>query len=208
MSVDDNYVKAMGFLQERIHILDVDGLSELSETEIETFFTERASTISLPKKEFDSIVDGSDFDPAFEIISYYADSIDGLSNKQLSIVWSLMEDLFFLGRKIGVARGLTDKHETLKEYTRYIKRKIQPDAMAKDLYAKAGAKKFLKSREAAFRWMNQTLHETPDISKNRLAAMLEAKSKEEGLIFGRIIPEGTAKDYARKCINDYLRGVE
>lgn len=208
MSVDDAKEKVMSELCERFQILNVDGLSELSKDEIEDLFNAQRTTFSLQKEQFDSIVEGSDFDPVFDIVSYYAESINDLSSKQFLMVWFLMEDLFFLGRQSGIAKGISDNHETLKNYTKFIKTKIQPDNIAKDIYAKAGAKKFYRSREAAFKWMREALQENPSLSKNRLAAMLEAKSKEEGRVFGRVIPEGTAKDYARKCINDFINGVE
>ena len=83
---------------------------------------------------------------------------------------------------------------------------MQPEAIVKQHFAKSGAKKFLASRKAAFEWMELALEETPNLSKNRLAAMLEAKSREDDLPFGRIIPEGTAKDYARKYINERTKG--
>ena len=189
-------------------IVILDSVNELNEEELETFINNPEQSYSVNEEVFNAIVSSVACDELSEIIDYFTTSIDGLTKKQNFLVSFLMFEIFYLGRLSGLAKGLTREHGTLIEYTKFVKKRIQPENIAKEYFAKSGAMKFQSSRKAAFEWMQIALEESPHLSKNRLAAMLEAKSKEEGLPFGRIIPEGTAKDYARKFINDIKQGVE
>lgn len=72
--------------------------------------------------------------------------------------------------------------------------------------SQTGSMKAKVSRERAMSWLNEQLRENPKLSINRLAALLEARSKEDDNLFHRVIPESTAKAYARACKKNLERG--
>jgi hypothetical protein len=94
------------------------------------------------------------------------------------------------GEKIAFAIAFKNQKISSKTYseTQFIK-------MSSSLI---GSRKNLKQREASHLYLSKVLDDTPDISINKIAKMLNHESKSNRIEFSREVPVSTAKDYARQ----------
>jgi hypothetical protein len=100
------------------------------------------------------------------------------------LIQSIIERALRFGRRYGGAQAIGYNSEALSSI---------------DDAKNHGGAKGVKTREAAFIFLKEQLKENGDYSIRRLAAILEADSKNNPKKYGKIIPEGSCVTYARQA---------
>lgn len=132
------------------------------------------------------------------VVDHYLDQLEleGVDQDSYALLQKAIFSLIGVSLKVGTVYGTIQGTKLTLSGNTIIKGDLSHGDLSKIGAQWYGAKKNESTRSSAIRWAVEQLEENPDLSNNRLAAIIVAESSDPDK-FGRTVKFGTARDYAR-----------